>query len=954
MTSGYYSQRLVDPNGASAFSVPGRGTYEFLKSAQGLSSSPAAFQQLMEYIFRGLEGVYIYLDDVLLASKNYEDNLTSLRHTLERLRKYNLKINLRKAGFGKCEVSYLGWVISAENVKPGYRKTQAILDHKPPTSIRGVRQWIGLTSFFRRCIPQYSTIAAPLTRLMRKDSNYSSGKLPPDALKSFFTLQKQLSSQPTLTTVNFDKPFIVTSDSSNIAFGTILSQVGDDGIERPCGYGSALMNAATAKKSAYDREKEGIRWALKHWRPYLLGGLPPVIRTDHKPLLAINNNKFDIMDNVTADIRNYLPFKVEYIPGSKIPADVLSRPVNNIRTGTQPRTGPSPTESRPSFIPFNSDTSKLRHNISTLTLLEAQQQDMKTKTLACYLKYGLLPKDQLHLSYLHSHKRNFKLSIDGLVVDKQDRVFVPSSLKEIMMIKLHDQLGHFGWEKTLSTISEHFYWDNMRQEVQNYVKSCIVCNQCKPPHAYTHLPLQTFPPVTAFNHRIHMDCITNLRVSPTTGNRCILVISDSYSGYIMAKPIKSPSAEEISRVFLNDWASAHSFPAEVVVDSGKEFQNEAFRKICDFYQIKLITTSPGISRQNGAVERKNRQLVEHLRKYINGYSYNYNDWEQLLPSFAITSNITRGAFGFSPHFLTYCNNPHIPGLSFNMDKVRHSEAPWANRCKIFAKIKDQVSTWRRQRFLQNKKQFDKQYPTANYKIGDLVYLRINSAHSPKLHRRYVGPFIILQHQGRSQVLIRNLRASATPFLVHIERLKHGTWRDPIFLDPVQDEPHSPCHPNVGPAHGTKTDDLPFVFDNDDHDEEDEPGIDSSSDDSSGGLHSASSSDEDSSTHQSDSPGDRSPSPPGFLPDPPHAPPDPGPARPAPGPSGLPQRGAAAAGAAQPPFGPPGLTPRGEAAAAALRSTRDTVSKGLSHLLPGVANPNKIGKPPRGRGRGRGK
>jgi hypothetical protein len=116
MTSGYYLQRLVNPNGASAFLVPGRGTYKFLKSAQGLSSSPAAFQRLMEYIFRGLEGVYVYLDDVLLASKNYEENLTSLRQTLERLRKYNLKINLRKAGFGKCKVSYLGWVISAESI----------------------------------------------------------------------------------------------------------------------------------------------------------------------------------------------------------------------------------------------------------------------------------------------------------------------------------------------------------------------------------------------------------------------------------------------------------------------------------------------------------------------------------------------------------------------------------------------------------------------------------------------------------------------------------------------------------------------------------------------------------------------------------------------------------------------------------------------------------------------
>ena len=533
--------------------------------------------------------------------------------------------------------------------------------------------------------------------------------------------------------------------------------------------------------------------------------------------------------------------------------------------------------------------------------------------------------------------------------------FVPSALKEFIMVRLHDQLGHFGWEKTLATISEHFYWDNMRMEIQNYVKSCVVCNQCKPPHAYTHLPLGEFPPVTAFNQRIHMDCITNLRVSPTTGNRCVLVISDAYSGLVMAKPIKTPSAEEISRVFLNDWASAHSFPTEIVVDSGTEFQNEAFRKICQFYQIKLSTTSPGISRQNGAVERKNRQLVEHLRKYINGYSYKFNDWEQLLPSFAITSNITRGAYGFSPHFLTYCNLPHIPGLHSHIDKVKHSEAPWANRCKIFAKMKDQVSHWRRQRFLQNKQQFDKQYPTSTFKIGDLVYLRINSANSPKLLRRYVGPFIILQHQGRSQVLIRNLRASATPFLVHIERLKRGTWRDPIFLDPIQNEPqHSDPAPRR-PTQRHETDDPHPVYDDDDDDEEVVLSDDPSSDDSSGGSNNSSSDDEDPPPPQSDLSDDESLAPPGVDPDPPHDPPPPG-GNPTPGPSGLQHRSAprSATGGTRRPLGPPGLTPRGAAAAAALRSTRDTVSKGLASLMPGTANPNKIGKPPRGRGRGRSK
>ena len=324
LSMGYFNQRLVDPLGATAFSVIDRGQMQYLRSPMGVNSSPSSFQMLIDYIFRGINRVYCYLDDIVVSTKDYEQNLVGLRAALFRMVKYKLKVNLRKAKFGALKVDYLGYEISDKSIQPGMRKTQSIISSRAPRTVRQIRQFIGLCSFFRKCIPNFSSISSPLNKLIRKDNPYLGGLLPEESLKSFRELQKALSSRPTLTPVDWHKDFIVTADTSGYAHGALLTQV-HNGIKRPCAYASKMLSEAQTKKPAYDREKEGVRWAMKHFRPYLLGK-EFLMRTDHKPLLALNKGNTDLLDNVSNDIRKYLPFKVEYVPGTKIPADHLSRP----------------------------------------------------------------------------------------------------------------------------------------------------------------------------------------------------------------------------------------------------------------------------------------------------------------------------------------------------------------------------------------------------------------------------------------------------------------------------------------------------------------------------------------------------------------------------------------------------------------------------------------------------
>ena len=130
----------------------------------------------------------------------------------------------------------------------------------------------------------------------------------------------------------------------------------------------------------------------------------------------------------------------------------------------------------------------------------------------------------------------------------------------------------------------------------------------------------------------------------------------------MAKSILRPTAAEIARVLLEHWIPAHGVPHTMVSDGGSENINSLIKEITSFYQINHIQTppDPGISHSNGIVERRNRTLVDFLRKYLTEFALQTLSWTDMLPSFCVLQNTTVQHHGFTPHFLTYGQQPNIP------------------------------------------------------------------------------------------------------------------------------------------------------------------------------------------------------------------------------------------------------------------------------------------------------
>lgn len=354
LASGFH-QILVDERDApkTAFSTP-YGHYEFKRMPFGLKSAPATFQRLMDSVLTGLQGteLFVYLDDIVLYASSLREHEIKFDKLAAKLRKANLKLQPDKCEFLRKEVTYLGHIISEGGVKPDPEKIKAVSAFPVPENAKNIKQFLGLTGYYRRFIPNFSKIAKPLTSLLKKEAPFAWTKEQQDA---FETLGRLLCSEPILQYPDFSRPFSVTTDASGLAIGGILSQ-GKVGKDLPIAYTSRLLNTAERNYSTIEKELLAIVYCVNQFRPYLYGRNFQLI-TDHKPLIWLHSVK----DPTSRLVRWRLKlaeyeYEVIYKAGkANENADALSR---NPPKGIFPLTTSSSAPGSPSIfdMPVQSET----------------------------------------------------------------------------------------------------------------------------------------------------------------------------------------------------------------------------------------------------------------------------------------------------------------------------------------------------------------------------------------------------------------------------------------------------------------------------------------------------------------------------------------------------------------------------------------------------------------------
>ncbi|GFX93314.1 retrovirus-related Pol polyprotein from transposon 17.6 [Trichonephila clavipes] len=256
----------MDPNSTKYTSfVTHEGQYEFLRAPFGLSNSPSVFQRFIYTVFRKLihdNILIVYMDDLLFPSQNEAEGLNKLRLVLQTAADFGLELNLKKCNFLQSKIEFLGYIIENGTIKPSPSKTQAVQNFPQPQS------FIGLTSYFRKFIPNYAQIARPLSDLLRDNVKFKFG---PTEIASFQELKNILSENPVLHVFQQGYPLELHTDASSLGFGAVLLQKSDDGLFHPIHYFSRKTEVQQEKYSSYELEVLAIIEALKKFRSYRLG-----------------------------------------------------------------------------------------------------------------------------------------------------------------------------------------------------------------------------------------------------------------------------------------------------------------------------------------------------------------------------------------------------------------------------------------------------------------------------------------------------------------------------------------------------------------------------------------------------------------------------------------------------------------------------------------------------------
>lgn len=824
LASGYHQVEMHPKDvEKTAFTID-RGHYEFLRLPFGLKNGPSTFQRLMDSVLRGLDNVLTYLDDVIIYSTSLQEHLDKCKQVFDRFRAHNLKIQLNKSEFLQKQVKFLGHTLTDKGLQPNEDKIKAVKNFPLPKTQKEIKSFLGLVGYYRKFIQDFAKLTKPLTKCLKKGSKIN---MSSEYIQAFEKCKEVLINAPILQYPDFEQPFILTTDASDVAIGAVLSQ-GQIGSDKPVAYASRTLSETEQRYSTIEKELLSIVWAIKYFRPYLYGK-KFTIYTDHRPLTWIMSIK-DPNSKLTRwrlRLAEY-NYDVKYKKGkSNTNADALSRiqtvhhneiDVNPNTKNIQPSTStedfdPTDIDIRtlldipitPETVdqPLNTENNQIDKIPEIDDAIDRQQKQFHIRKtpgetyrvddrskgkviikdvwipinntreqIIQFLKDHTIPDRVFHCFFHHSEFYQLFCEVYKTIFSNRGPKLIRCMNRVTLIENISEQTDlirkyHEGKtiHRGIQETYKHLHRNYHWPNMLTSIQKFInKCDSCLK-SKYERNPLKLPLSLTDTPHKPMEHMFMDLYSS---GGITFLTIIDNFTKYAQAIPLTASTSIHIAEALLNIF-SVIGIPKKITTDSDTKFDNEVITEICALHNIHIHFTTPYNPNSNSPIERLHSTLAEIIRVQ----RLTDKDESTNLMKYAVIAynNTIHSSTGFTPFELLYghtdSRNPlelHCPKEFYQEYVIKHKQIMENTQKLINNKLINE-----KQQVIER---FNKNKETAQFKIGDTVYKQVaKTARSNKLEPKYLGPYTIVRIHPEQIAEIVGKHVNAKTIRVHFRLLR---------------------------------------------------------------------------------------------------------------------------------------------------------------------------------------